>query len=266
MHPRTLPSSTSAGYNVTIETAAGRREFNCHARHQIDMTEHPRDDVDETPDHEPQYVTVAYVTSLAELGYFESLLSAAELDFSVDQNEQASMIDHAMQTIYMVRVRPEDADRAADLIQAELARTDDDDEFPAADAMQEQARSRTGSQQAADQQIPGFDLPEHSGGWGFWPVVASLAVVGGAIAWGVTRAREQPPPAANLGPTDFWREMLNSETPWFEVTDPGSPTRRISIDRDAGLVYVWVDEDGDGQEDWRRTYQDGALVSQRQVR
>jgi len=190
------------------------------------------------------WVSVAKLSNLAEVGYFDSVLSENGIQSVTQQHEDYDAVAGTWGQTFILRVAEADAPRAASLIEVELERE------------QQSAIPRAGA--AADDAT----AKRHATSWK--PLAAAVVVV--LIAYYLSRfapAWMDRPAAADRS---LWRAVAESGRPLATTSAPGEPRMVLYYDRDMEFVVLEEDHDGDGQADRRRAFAADRMVSDLRLR
>ncbi len=189
-------------------------------------------------DSEP-WVPVARLTNLAEVGYFEAILTDHGIETVVQRNEDYDAVSGTWSHWMVMQVAAEDADRAAELIEAELERTNEDS-------------ADEGRFDSAEFHGPPLALR--------WKPVALILIVAAAAYWTVLVAPRLLGRAQHNSDQSLWDALAESSRPLSSQTPPGEPKRTLYFDRAIGRLLLVEDLDGDGRIDRRREFSAEKLI------
>lgn len=189
----------------------------------------------------PAWTSIARVSSLADVGYFEDLLSSDEIDCRVHERDDFSAVDGTWQKTYVVQVPEHVATRAVERLRGEIAETED---VPAA------AYDAYGSASNEDT------------GPALWKPLALILLAGGLVYM----AGRSGPLAAGKAPQrhepagSLWNALTESDIVLKGEGDAGQGRRALRYDPIRERLILEVDTNGDGRFDRRREFRSGRLV------
>lgn len=190
-------------------------------------------------DGETAWTSLARVASLAEVGYFEDVLSREKIETRVHERDDFDAIGGLWHQTYVVQVAAADADEARRIVQGELDATAND-------------------QDLGDEGPSTFQRAV----W-FVLVASGLAYFGGRAIWRDDRHAAPEPPAARQQPT-LWNALTETDQPWESPARNGEPARRLQYDSQRRVLLLDEDTNQDGTLDRRRVFHHGQLVLEEQ--
>lgn len=176
--------------------------------------------LDATPPGD-EWVAIARVTNLAEVGFFDDLLARHEVPCHVEASDQYDALGGAWRPTFVLRVMQADVERAIALVDRELAET------------------------AGDEPV-GEPASTNALRW------IALALLAGGLAYGgrtIWAAVAKPPRAANL-----WETVRAIDQPLLGVDPDGNPRRVLWFDHASQTFVLDEDVSGDGRLDTRRRF------------
>ncbi|MBX3414651.1 MAG: hypothetical protein KF708_18330 [Pirellulales bacterium] len=190
--------------------------------------------------------TVARVSNLAEVGYFEEVLQAAGIETKILEHDDYNAVSGDWSRTYVLRVDQQRADEAVTLLERALAATTDVDDT---------------------ERIRPANTP------GRFTSAGIIALLGGAflvllyigadhrrdLLEGVRLPEEQ---AAGPRPA-LWRALAEEQTPLSSPLDGKRPRRRIYYDQEGDIILLEEDRDGDGRIDRTRGFRGAGVVFDR---
>jgi hypothetical protein len=187
---------------------------------------------------------IARLTNLAEVGFFADILEGAGFTTNVQHHNEFSAVDGFWQTLFILRVRPEDARAASERLRSEVV------------------NHATGSDRLGDRAGQGavageFDDELPVGAWnrgGAWKPILVVLIAGG-LAYVAGRGGLGAPPVGAAD--DGLRQALSESTqPWTSHARPDGtgPRRRLQFDANSRVLLLEDDLDGDGQFDRQRRF------------
>lgn len=184
---------------------------------------------------ETAWTSLARVTSLAEVGYFEDVLAREKIETRVHERDDFDAIGGLWHQTYVVQVAAADADEARRIMQDELNAT-------------------------ANDPVDGDEGPStfQRAVW-FVLVASGLAYFGGRAVWRDDRHAAPQPPAARQHPS-LWNALTESDQPWESPARNGEPARRLQYDSQRHVLTLDEDTNQDGTLDRRRVFRHGQLV------
>jgi hypothetical protein len=191
--------------------------------------------------------SVARVSSLAEVGYFEDVLSAAGIDAQVHEHDDFNAVSGSWNRTYVVRVETSRADEAVQLLETALASTADPDE-PV--STKEEGYSRFVAGGVFFLLLGGlmFLLLAAGGRHQRWP-------------WEEEAFREDEPAAGH--PPALWRALAEDDAPLTDARDGSHPRRRLYYDDHGDILMLEEDFNGDGRIDRTRGFRGAGIVIDR---
>jgi hypothetical protein len=193
---------------------------------------------------EGQWVSIARLSDLAEVGYFADVLESDGIATRVRQHDEFSAVDGSWKSIFILQVTPDCSSKAARQLREVLDRTSDDPQ-------------EVGAEGAVVDRLS-LDDPSDAGTTALWkPVV--LILIAGSLFYttrSVNRADRKHPPSSSA----LWDALTESDRVLSTGTAPGQPGSRLLIDRRSRTVLLQEDFNGDGRSDRTRCFRDGELV------
>ena len=194
-----------------------------------------------TVDESSQWVPIARVTSLAEVGFFVERLEGESIESRVDELEDFDAVSGLWEKAFVIRVPQDHGQRAVSIFRSELSETSEsEDDFGEAPA-------------ATDDE-----------GRSVWiPLV--LILVAGGLVYLAARGRS-PMPAekrADRRQPTLWQALSESEEVFQTERRPGKEHRSLRYDKRRRVLRLDEDLDGDGRVDRRREFKQGVLVEDR---
>ena len=198
------------------------------------------------------WLPVARLADLAEAGFMANLLADNGVPSRIRQYDDFSALDGGWASIYVLQVRDEDARKAVDSIQRELA-----------NAPQEPLEQGETTDEATDEATETVEADTAEATPLAWHAVAWVLVAGGIVWAGyggpggrvpARRAEERP---TLLKAIERIGVPLSSESP------PGRPRYRLSFDDVTDQFQLDEDRDGDGRYERRRRYHNRGATTDR---
>lgn len=193
-------------------------------------------------DGAPQWVSIARVSNLAEVGYFADLLAGEEIESLVHQRDDFDAVHERWQRTFVLQVPDSDVPRAAAVIESEVSQADAGNENYDVDS-----QSDSQSDHEAATTAP-------------WKPIVLLLLVGG-LTYSVTHAPRIVPaaPRENQGAAPLWQAL--SEFKDDLNTGPETlPRRELRYEPLRERHVLDEDFEGDGIIDRRGEYIRGRLV------
>ena len=190
---------------------------------------------------EASWKSIARLNNLAETGYFADMLEANEISTNVVQRNDYSALDGSWETVFVLQVRADRADEAAETLKREIDEGQHDDAYW--DATSHGDARRPYSPAA------------------MWKPVA-LVLVAGGLAYCAGRSGFDRRPATVPRDDELWEALSESPAPLVAESRNGIGNRRVTIDSNARLISVDDDLDGDRKWDHVRLFKDGRLVEE----
>jgi len=185
---------------------------------------------------EPNWVPVARITNLADVGYFEDILAACDIESVVQERDDFDALAGSWQQAYVIRVREEQSAEALAAIRGQLDAVDTMEGESAESARRE-------------------DFPT------FWKPLALMVVAVGMV-YVATRdgVRVAPAQRATDPRPTLWDALAESTEPFATRGANGAARRRVYHDPKSGRIVVEEDIDHDGRFERRRDFFEGELV------
>jgi hypothetical protein len=249
---------------------------------------HLEDPPSENSDQSSSWVSIARLSNLAEAGYFESILTAAEIGSRSFEHDEFDAISGCWQTAYILQVHESDSAAAVEQIAQEVDRSlepqapfspDVDPSSPEARHLgqhdiQELLRYAAGPDQrpyaAEGRMSTALDVGSESNSppEGNRPVIwapVGLMLLAGGLLFGIQRAGVLligggDPPAPKG--TTLWEAIRESPLPLYTQQKPGQPSRVIRWDPLDERIQVLDDTDGNGKYDRAREFTAQGLAAE----
>ncbi len=194
-------------------------------------------------------VPVARFTNLAELGFFEELLSDNHVEMAVREINEFDAIHGQWNRRYILSVHEEDVSRAAELMQNQMGA--DDAHLATGEAV---AYAEAFTSGAWDSETsPTYDQLDNDlvlDPAKLWVPVALVVLSGGLALWAMT---SDPTPDVPQG-KKLWDALSESNEPLQTLPGPGGETRRLKYDSRKRAFILQEDTDGDQRIDRERVF------------
>lgn len=177
------------------------------------------------------WVSVARINNLADLGYFEDLLSRGGIAMRVHERDGLDASGSFYQTTFVVQVPEHEADRASTLMQDEIDRSPDD-AVPSGTT---------------------FGIPDP--GSPFWRPLAWVMLAGGIACWGSQFLGQNGQPRPDAGGRQTLSQALGEIRQRLQApVGPGRMQVKLGRNPDTGRLFLAEDFDGDGRWDRYREF------------
>ena len=191
---------------------------------------------------ETDWVSVARVSSLAEVGYFEDLLGRQQIEAQVHQREDFDAVAGLWHPTFVVQVPRPRAETAIALMQQELA---------------------TDSALHANDGETVWSTLQRSA-W-FMLLASGLVYFAGRTMMHGAPAADPPVRAIDeAGPASLWEALMETDSLWVSPGQNGQPARQLRYDTQQRLLWLEEDTNGDGEVDRHRVFQNGVLLGEEQ--
>jgi hypothetical protein len=220
----------------------------CHhlfAADQAPPTLCPRCGAEQTTDDASrQWVSIARLTNLAEVGYFADVLESEGFTTRVRQHNEFSALDGSWRTLFIVQVPPDQGTEAAEHLRQTLEQTADETPRPDAKGF------FPGSLSAGEEGSPASTS--------LWKPVVVVLIASG-LFYGARHFDRQVPEKPRPGPS-LWDVLTESDQVFTSNEAFGRANYRLVTDRRSRTVWLQEDTDGDGQMDRIRCFRAGEMV------
>ena len=177
------------------------------------------------------WVPIARITNLAEVGYFADRLDAMNVETDIVQHDEFSAVDGSWSSRFILRVRPEHTAAATELLRREMGG----------------ARRQWAGENDPD---PAAKPLASAASW--TPLV--LVLMAGGLAYCAGRNSALPWTAHVDAASSLSAALCESTAPLTSSPAPGQPGRRLRFDPASHSVLLEEDFDGDGSYERRRQF------------
>lgn len=191
--------------------------------------------------------TVARVSNLAEVGYFEEVLQAAGIETKILEHDDFNAVSGGWHRTYVLRVAPHQADEAVQLLERALDATSDTDEADRIKPANTQGRFATG---------------------GIFALLAAglllLLYLGADDQRWLDGGHVGPADERAAGPSPaLWRALAEESTPLSTPQEGKRSRRRLYYDEDRDVILLEEDHDGDSRIDRTRGFRGAGVIFDR---